>query len=290
VTWIDFAFAQKTTCGGLLCAQLWNCWFRSVLRISLGTWWILTLISGVRDSVRNVISPSKMCDFFSLLCMWCDSPGDRAAIFAYFSLLLYETRQPAIFRSLLKVTCQYCWPQALLFVCVLLFLFIITLRLKTHTLNFFNFNTCTVHLLLFCTMTNKCTQLFHKLSHSSFNLVLRSVFNQMTVFVFSNFSSGVFVVVAEFCLLGLYCFIIFVQWPTNAHNYFTNYHNNFSINFAFVSHCTKNTLSMCATYSYQQQCEIIFSSTTLQTRPFVAFSWQHWTLLYCSQLYICQQQ
>jgi hypothetical protein len=24
---------------------------------------------------------------------------------------------------------------------------------------------CTVHLLLFCTMTNKCTQLFHKLSH-----------------------------------------------------------------------------------------------------------------------------
>ena len=27
------------------------------------------------------------------------------------------------------------------------------------------FNTCTVHLLVFCTMTNKCTQLFHKLSH-----------------------------------------------------------------------------------------------------------------------------
>jgi hypothetical protein len=28
-----------------------------------------------------------------------------------------------------------------------------------------HFNACTVHLLLLCTMTNKCTQLFHKLSH-----------------------------------------------------------------------------------------------------------------------------
>jgi len=30
---------------------------------------------------------------------------------------------------------------------------------------FFYFNACTLYLLLFCTMTNKWTQLFHKLSH-----------------------------------------------------------------------------------------------------------------------------
>ena len=39
----------------------------------------------------------------------------------------------------------------------------ITVQNITAACNYFN--TCTVHLLLFCTKTNQCTQLFHKLSH-----------------------------------------------------------------------------------------------------------------------------
>jgi len=49
--------------------------------------------------------------------------------------------------------------------------------LKTLQLNYFNI--CTVHFLLFCTMTTTNTQLFHKLSHSymfrNYRVVLREL-------------------------------------------------------------------------------------------------------------------
>jgi hypothetical protein len=42
-------------------------------------------------------------------------------------------------------------------------------------------NTCTVHLLLFCTMTNKYTQLFHKLSHCYMFRQYRVILSQLVI-------------------------------------------------------------------------------------------------------------
>jgi hypothetical protein len=91
VTWIDFALSQNTTCDGLLCARHWNCWFRSMLKIFWGTRWILTLLSGVRDSVLTVISTSKICDFFRSACyvMW-QSRGSRCDMRLLFSSFVWN--------------------------------------------------------------------------------------------------------------------------------------------------------------------------------------------------------
>ena len=48
---------------------------------------------------------------------------------------------------------------------------------------------CTVHLLLFCTMTNKCTQLFHKLSHSYMFRHYRVILRQLVINTLPSYTS-----------------------------------------------------------------------------------------------------
>ena len=51
------------------------------------------------------------------------------------------------------------------------------------------FNTCTVHLLLFCTLTNKCTQLFHKLSHCHMFRHYRVILRQPAINTLPRYTS-----------------------------------------------------------------------------------------------------
>jgi hypothetical protein len=48
---------------------------------------------------------------------------------------------------------------------------------------------CTMHLLLFCTMNNKCTQLFHKLSHSYMFRHYRIILRQLVINTLPSYTS-----------------------------------------------------------------------------------------------------
>ena len=51
------------------------------------------------------------------------------------------------------------------------------------------FNACTVCLLLFCNMTNKCTQLFHKLSRSYMFRHYRVILRQPVINTLPSYTS-----------------------------------------------------------------------------------------------------
>jgi len=71
------------------------------------------------------------------------------------------------------------------------------------------FNTCTVHLLLFCTMTKKCTQLFHKLSHCYMFRHYRVILRQPVINTLPSYTSISKAAVGN----TIYHFVL---WPTNA--------------------------------------------------------------------------
>ena len=63
--------------------------------------------------------------------------------------------------------------------------------------------------LLFCAINNKCTQLFHKLSHCYMFRLYCVILRELVINAF------------KICTVHFYYFVLS---PTNAHNYFTNYH------------------------------------------------------------------
>jgi len=73
-----------------------------------------------------------------------------------------------------------------------------------------------IHLdMVFCTMTNKCTQLFHKLSHCYMFRHYRVILRQLVINTLPSYTSISNAAVGN---------TILYNKPTNAHNYFTNYH------------------------------------------------------------------
>ena len=141
-----------------------------------------------------------------------------------------------------------------------------------------------VHLLLFCAVTNKCTKLFHKLSHCYMFRLYRVILRELVINAFNTCTRASFVILCcdqqmhtiisqiitmlhvstlschpqgacTQCLQYMYTciFCYFVLRPTNALNYFTNYHTATCFDTIVSSSCSLLSIPYQVTQVLQMQ-------------------------------------